>query len=172
MNSHNATIEATVPPPLAHTSSEYLSFRLGREEYGIDILNVQEIRGYDEPTRMFSAQPFIKGVLNLRGVIVPIVDLRIKFGLNEVVYDGLTITIVLNIGQRVVGVVVDSVSDVIELQSANIQPAPECSSALETDHIIGLGTVQTADTTRMLILLDIQKLMSSADMGLISQAMH
>ncbi|BCO28687.1 chemotaxis protein CheW [Rhodoferax lithotrophicus] len=172
MNSKPPTVETATTPPLIQTTGEYLSFRLGREEYGIDILNVQEIRGYDEPTRMFSAQPFVKGVMNLRGVIVPIIDMRIKFGLSEVVYDGLTVIIVLNIGQRVVGMVVDSVSDVIKLQATDIQPAPQCSNALETEHIIGLGTVQNGDSPRMLILLDIQKLMSSADMGLVSQAMH
>jgi purine-binding chemotaxis protein CheW len=151
------------------SGGEYLSFRLGAEEYGIDILKVQEIRGYDEPTRMANAPSFIKGVVNLRGVIVPIVDLRIKFGLEEVRYDGVTVTIVLNIGQRVIGVVVDSVSDVIELQPDDIKPTPEFSGALATEHITGIGTLQHGEQARMLILMDIEKLMSSADMGLIPE---
>jgi purine-binding chemotaxis protein CheW len=130
---------------------------------------VQEIRGYDAPTRMANAPAFIKGVVNLRGVIVPIIDLRIKFGMSEVKYDGMTVTIVLNIGSRVIGVVVDSVSDVIELQGADIKSAPEFNGVLSTEHITGLGTIKNGDEERMLILMDIEKLMSSSDMGLVSQ---
>jgi purine-binding chemotaxis protein CheW len=153
----------------AKNGGEFLSFRLGAEEYGIDILRVQEIRGYDAPTRMANAPAFIKGVVNLRGVIVPIIDLRIKFGMSEVKYDGMTVTIVLNIGSRVIGVVVDSVSDVIELQGADIKSAPEFNGVLSTEHITGLGTIKNGDEERMLILMDIEKLMSSSDMGLVSQ---
>lgn len=150
---------------------EYLSFRIGGEEYGIDILRVQEIRGYGAPTRMVNSLPVIKGVINLRGVIVPIFDLRIKFGLREVSYDDdKAVTIVLNIGQRVVGVVVDSVSDVIDLQSADITPAPAFGGATSADYITGLGSIQHGGEDRMLILMDIEKLMFSADMGLISQS--
>jgi purine-binding chemotaxis protein CheW len=156
----------------AKHGGEYLSFRLGAEEYGIDILKVQEIRGYDEPTRMANAPSFIKGVVNLRGVIVHIVDLRMKFGLSEVKYDGVTVTIVLNIGQRVIGVVVDSVSDVIELQPADIKPAPEFGDAVGTEHVTGIGTIQHGEQARMLILMDIEKLMSGADMGLIPEAVQ
>lgn len=152
------------------SESEYLSFRLGTEEYGIDILKVQEIRGYEAPTRMANAPAFIKGVVNLRGVIVPIVDLRIKFGLSEVKYDNLTVTIVLNIGKRVIGAVVDSVSDVIALKHADIKPAPEFSDGMGSDHVTGIGTIQHGGEERMLILMDIEKLMSSADMGLIAEA--
>ena len=149
---------------------EYLSFRLGAEEYGIDILRVQEIRGYAEPTRIANAPSFIKGVQNLRGIIVPIIDLRTKFDLPEVRYDGMTVTIVLNIGQRVMGVVVDSVSDVLELAADQIKPAPEFNGAVQSDFITGLGTVKTGDEERMLILIDIEQLMSSADMGLVVAA--
>jgi len=155
---------ATVQP------REYLSFRLGAEEYGIDILRVQEIRGYAEPTRIANAPNFIKGVQNLRGIIVPIIDLRTKFAMAEVKYDSLTVTIVLNIGNRVMGVVVDSVSDVLELSPDQIKPAPEFNAAVDADFITGLGTVKTGSTERMLILLDIEQLMGSADMGLIDRA--
>ncbi|MDO8458319.1 MAG: chemotaxis protein CheW [Burkholderiaceae bacterium] len=174
MNMSTPTASRGVPQTAhnAQAASEYLSFRLGSEEYGIDILRVQEIRGYDKPTRMANTPSFIKGVVNLRGVIVPIIDLRMKFGLSEVNYDGMTVTIVLNIGQRVIGVVVDSVSDVIALQGQDIKPAPEFSGALSTEHIIGLGTIKTGDEERMLILMDIEKLMSSADMGLIAETTH
>ncbi|MFZ4759196.1 MAG: chemotaxis protein CheW, partial [Burkholderiaceae bacterium] len=104
---------------------EYLTFRLGEEEYGIDILKVQEIRGYEQPTRIANAPSFIKGVVNLRGVIVPIVDMRIKFNLGSAEYNDFTVVIILNLGARVVGIVVDSVSDVMELSPEQIRPAPE-----------------------------------------------
>jgi purine-binding chemotaxis protein CheW len=144
---------------------EYLAFTLGKEEYGIDILKVQEIRGYETVTRIANAPDFIKGVVNLRGIIVPIVDMRIKFHLGEPTYDQFTVVIILNIGGRVVGMVVDSVSDVITLSPEQIKPAPEMGTALNTDYLIGLGTIDQ----RMLILVDIDKLMSSTEMGLIDK---
>ena len=143
--------------------SEFLAFTLGSEEYGIDILKVQEIRGYEQVTRIANAPDFVKGVVNLRGIIVPIVDMRIKFRLGEPTYDQFTVVIILNIGGRIMGMVVDSVSDVITLSAAQIKPAPEMGTAFNTDYLTGLGTLDE----RMLILIDIDKLMSSADMGLI-----
>ncbi|MBU0589980.1 MAG: chemotaxis protein CheW [Gammaproteobacteria bacterium] len=154
------------------SSREFLTFRLGREEYGIDILNVQEIRGYSPSTHMANTPAHVLGVVNLRGVIVPIVDLRMKFELEDVVYGDLTVTIVLNIGERVIGIVVDSVSDVIELQASQIQPAPAFSGGIGTDHITGIGTIKSGDEERMLILIDIDQLMSSADMGLVGSVEH
>jgi purine-binding chemotaxis protein CheW len=147
------------------TGNEFLAFTLGKEEYGIDILKVQEIRGYEAVTRIANAPEFIKGVVNLRGIIVPIVDMRIKFHLGEPTYDQFTVVIILNIGGRVMGMVVDSVSDVITLSSEQIKPAPEMGTAFNSDYLIGLGTLDE----RMLILVDIDKLMSSADMGLIEK---
>jgi purine-binding chemotaxis protein CheW len=144
---------------------EFLAFKLGREEYGIDILKVQEIRGYETVTRVANAPDFIKGVVNLRGIIVPIVDMRIKFRLGEPTYDQFTVVIILNIGGRVVGMVVDSVSDVTTLKQEQIKPAPEMGTALNSDYLIGLGTLDQ----RMLILVDIDKLMSSTEMGLIEK---
>ena len=144
-------------------SGEYLTFTLGKEEYGIDILKVQEIRGYEAVTRIANAPPFIKGVINLRGVIVPIVDLRIKFNLGEPTYDQFTVVIILNIGKRVVGVVVDGVSDVIQLNSDNLHPPPEFGSILDTRYILGLGTVDE----RMIIMVDIERLMTSQEMALV-----
>ena len=144
---------------------EFLAFTLGKEEYGIDILKVQEIRGYETVTRIANAPDFIKGVVNLRGIIVPIVDMRIKFQLGEPTYDQFTVVIILNIGGRVVGMVVDSVSDVITLSLEQIKPAPEMGTALNTDYLIGLGTLDQ----RMLILVNIDKLMSSSEMGLIDK---
>jgi purine-binding chemotaxis protein CheW len=150
--------------------SEFLTFKLGGEEYGIDILKVQEIRGYESVTRIANVPPFIKGVVNLRGVIVPIVDLRVKFELGEARYDAFTVVIILNVAGRVVGAVVDSVSDVLELDRKQIKPAPEFNSLLEAGYITGLGTVESAEGERLLILVDIERLMGSPDMGLLERA--
>ena len=150
-------------------ASEFLTFRLGAESYGIEILKVQEIRGYETPTAIANAPAFIKGVINLRGVIVPILDLRIKFQLQEAKYDDFTVVIILNVAGRVVGVVVDSVSDVLTLASDNIRPTPEFASAtFDTKYITGLGTIDD----QMIILLDIEKLMTGADMALVDSSVH
>ncbi len=148
--------------------SEFLAFKLGREEYGIDILRVQEIRSYEPPTRMANAPAFIKGVINLRGVIVPIIDMRLKFNLERADYDAFTVVIVLNIGHQVVGMVVDAVSDVITLTPEQMRPVPEFSSAIESDHVMAIGSVDD----RMLILLDIEKLMASPEMGLAAESVQ
>lgn len=143
---------------------EFLTFRLGDEEYGIDILRVQEIRSYEKPTRIANAQSFLKGVVNLRGVIVPIVDLRLALGCADAPYNDFTVVIVLNVGQRVIGAVVDSVSDVLALGAEQMRPAPDMSAgAVGANHITGIG--QAGE--RMLILLDIQSLLSSPEMGLL-----
>ncbi len=144
-------------------SSEFLTFTLGREEYGIDILKVQEIRGYNAVTAIANAPAFVKGVINLRGTIVPIVDLRIKFNLDQVQYDQFTVVMILNIMSRVVGAVVDSVSDVLRLNPEQIRAAPEFGSGMDTKYITGIGAVDE----RMLILIDIEKLMASPDMALV-----
>ncbi|MBV8617575.1 MAG: chemotaxis protein CheW [Curvibacter sp.] len=145
---------------------EYLTFRLDQEEYGIDILKVQEIRGYEPPTRIANAPEFIKGVVNLRGTIVPIVDMRLKFNCANAEYNNFTVVIILNLRSRVVGIVVDSVSDVMELSPDNIKQAPDIESVIDNGCILGLGSVGE----RMLILLDIEKLMSGVDMGLVPAA--
>ncbi len=146
---------------------EYLTFRLGGEEYGIDILRVQEIRSYEAPTRIANAPPFLKGVVNLRGVIVPIIDLRLKLSCDSADYNGFTVVIVLNVHHRVVGVVVDSVSDVLELNHEQIKSAPGLNSSIDAGFITGIGTVRSGEAERMLILVDIEALMGSADMGLV-----
>ena len=147
---------------LVGDAREYLTFKLGNEEYGIDILKVQEIRGYDQVTPIANSPSFLKGVINLRGTIVPIVDMRIKFGVSKAEYDQFTVVIILNIAHRVVGIVVDSVSDVTPLSSDQVRPTPELSGAVDTSYIDGLASL----SERMLILLDIEKLMTSRDMGL------
>ena len=153
--------------PIAQAAKalEFLAFTLGEEEYGIDIQKVQELRGYDTVTRIANAPKHIKGVVNLRGIIVPIIDMRIKFNLGTPTYDQFTVVIILNIASRVMGMVVDSVSDVITLSAEQVKPAPEMGSVLDPDYLIGLGTLDE----RMLILVDIDKLMSSAEMGLIEK---
>lgn len=147
---------------LTTAAREYLTFRLSQEEYGIDILKVQEIRGYEPPTRIANAPTFIKGVVNLRGTIVPIVDMRLKFNCPEAEYNSFTVVIILNLRTRIIGIVVDSVSDVLELQPESIKAAPDIDSVVDNSCILGLGSV----SDRMLILLDIERLMSGADMGL------
>lgn len=139
---------------------------MGNEEYGIEILKVQEIRGYDSVTQIANAPDFIKGVVNLRGIIVPILDMRIKFRLDRVEYNQFTVVIILNVAGRVMGIVVDGVSDVIELEANQVRPAPEFGAVIDTEYITGLGTV----AERMLILIDIEKLMSNSDMGLLERS--
>jgi purine-binding chemotaxis protein CheW len=164
---HDSSAGAAQGAPVT-SIQEFLSFKLASEEYGIDILRVQEIRSYEAPTRIANAPAFVKGVINLRGVIVPIIDMRLKFNLGEVNYDGFTVVIVLNIGRQVVGIVVDGVSDVITLTPEQLRPVPQISSAIDNEHLLAIGSVGD----RMLILLDIEKLMNSADMGLVSQALQ
>lgn len=151
-------------------TGEYLTFRVGAEEYGIDILRVQEIRSYEPPTRIAGAPPFVKGVVNLRGTIVPVVDLRLKLGCEQASYDRFTVVVVLNVRGRVVGAVVDSVSDVIELGSDDIKPAPEIDSGIDRGCITGIGSVGDGASARMLILLDIEAMMGAPEMGLVDRA--
>ncbi|HUW51538.1 MAG TPA: chemotaxis protein CheW [Sulfuricella sp.] len=146
-------------------AGEFLSFTLGNEEYGIDILKVQEIRGYDAVTAIANTPGFIKGVINLRGIIVPIVDMRIKFNLGHAEYNELTVVIILNVANRVVGMVVDGVSDVITLAPDQVKTAPEFGSAINMQYVNGIGTADG----RMLILVDIEELMSSQNMELIER---
>ncbi len=153
----------TVTPEASHSSNrQFLTFRIAAEEYGIDILKVQEIRSYEAPTRIANAPAFVKGVVNLRGVIVPIVDMRLRLGC-EGEYNTFTVVIVLNVCGRVVGIVVDSVSDVLELAADAIKPPPEVGAAIDTRFVTGLGKIGE----RMLILLDIEGMVGSPDFGLI-----
>jgi purine-binding chemotaxis protein CheW len=163
--------EAGAPQPMViagKQANEFLTFTLGDEEYGVEILKVQEIRSYETPTTIANAPEFIKGVVNLRGVIVPIVDMRIKFGLGKADYNQFTVVIILNVVGRVVGMVVDGVSDVLTLPPEQIRPAPEFGAGLDTQYIIGLGTVGE----RMLILMDIERLMTGQDMALVNIPMR
>jgi purine-binding chemotaxis protein CheW len=154
-----------VSSDISAANQQYLVFSLGNEEYAIDILKVQEIRDYDNVTRIANTPEFIKGVANLRGIIVPIVDMRIKFKLEQVEYDAHTVVIVVNIGERVVGIVVDRVSDVMTLTPEQIKLAPEFGVSLPVDYIQGLGDLGE----RMLVLVDIEKLLTSQEMALVEE---
>ena len=139
-------------------SHQVLTFTLGEETYGVDILRVQEIRGYSTVTRIPQAPAHVLGVLNLRGSIVPIVDMRMLFNLERAEYTAITVIIVLSVqsraGRRDFGVVVDGVSDVVTVDQAQVKPAPDLGSRSATEHIRGLMPV--AD--RMVVLLDIDRL--------------
>ncbi|MDE2483476.1 MAG: chemotaxis protein CheW [bacterium] len=147
---------------------EILSFRLGDEEYGIDILKVQEIRGYGTVTKIANTPEFIKGVIDLRGTIVPIVDMRLKFGLARAEYDQFTVTIILNVAERVVGIVVDGVSDVVALTPDNVKPIPTLGTQVDANYLDGVGTLDE----RMILLIDIERLMTSRDMQLVAAVTH
>ena len=145
------------------SAGEYLTFSLGGNVYGIEILKVQEIRSYEQATKIANTPDFIKGVINLRGSIVPIVDLRMRFNLNSVEYNDFTVVIVLNLNKRIIGIVVDSVSDVIALSDAQISPVPDLVASIDTKYLLGLATVEQ----QMLILLNIEQLMTSQEMALV-----
>lgn len=147
-------------------SGQFLTLRLGEEDYAIDILRVQEIRSYEAPTRMVNAPAFIKGVINLRGVIVPIVDLRLKLQIEPVAYDDFTVVIILNVRGTVLGAVVDAVSDVVTLSLDAVKPAPQFEAAVDARFITGLASV----AERMLIVINMDALLSNAEMGLVSAA--
>lgn len=150
----------------ASAVQEFLTFSLGDENYAIDILTVKEIRGYESVTKIANAPTFIKGVINLRGDIVPIVDLRIKFNVGKVTYDEFTIVIVLHIRNRIVGIVVDGVSDVVSLSKEQLRPPPDFGVAFNSRYLLGLATVNE----QMIILVDINELISSEELGLFDTA--
>ena len=152
--------------------NEFLSLRLGGEQYGIDILGVQEVRSYEAPTRIANAPHFTKGVVNLRGVIVPIVDLRLKLVCETVEYTDFTVVIVRNVRGRVIGLAVDSVSDVLALGAESIKPMPEVNSSVYAGYIMGMGGIKSGNVERILILTDIEALISSGEMGLMNAALH
>ncbi|HET9581185.1 MAG TPA: chemotaxis protein CheW [Usitatibacter sp.] len=144
---------------------EVLVFVLGREEYGVDILKVQEIRGYEKVTPIPAAPDYLKGVVNLRGIIVPVIDMRVKFGLSEPKYDAFTVVIILRLAHRTIGIVVDAVSDVVALADKEVKPAPQLGTLVDSSFIAGLGT----QNDRMVLLLDIEKLLSSGELNILSQ---
>ena len=159
MHAHNrsAAREAT---------REVLVFILGGDEYGVDILKVQEIRGYDKVTPIPAAPDYVKGVINLRGAIVPVIDLRVKFRLGQVKYDQFTVVVILRLAARVIGVVVDGVSDVMALTASEVRPAPQLGSVVDASFISGVAT----QGERMVLLLDIEKLLSTGELNVLARA--
>jgi len=152
-------------PAAREASREVLVFVLGNEEYGVDILKVQEIRGYEKVTPIPSAPVYLKGVVNLRGIIVPVIDLRIKFGLKEPRYDSFTVVIILRVAGRVIGMVVDGVSDVVALAPGDVKAAPQLGALVDSSFLAGVAT----HGERMVMLLDIEKFLSSGELNLLAQ---
>ena len=161
-------MNATAATVIEADTQQFLTFKLAGEEYGVGILSVQEIRGWSAVTAIPHSPTWLLGVINLRGVVVPIIDLRIKFNFAKAEYNEFTVVIILNVGSRVVGVVVDGVSDVITLTPEQIKPAPSLGNNTDTSHIIGFGTLDE----RMRILMDVERLMASADLSSLSKAAH
>jgi len=159
---HNRALNAAHTPLVAAPTRELLAFRLGDEDYAIDILKVQEIRVFDAVTKLPGAPAYIRGVINLRGLIAPVVDIRIKFGFKEAAYGPFTVVIVLNVHERLVAIVADAVVDVVALTDDEIRPPPEFATSVNVEYVTGLA----AKTEHMLILLDIEKLISSQELGL------
>lgn len=170
MNSEKSlgsTPPAGVTKALANTAppAQYLTFQLGEEEYGLDILKVQEIRSYERPTRMAQAPEYIKGVIDLRGAIVPIVDLRLKLHCAKADYTDFTVVIILNVQGTVIGVVVDAVADVVALTPDMIKPTPQFQTQIDAAFVTGIANVGG----RMLVMMDIESLLDTAEMGLVAQ---
>lgn len=163
MDLETGAVTSTINTKAKSAAGEYLTFILGTEEYGLEILKVQEIRGYDAVTQIANTPDFIKGVVNLRGKIVPIVDLRIKFHLGKAEYNEFTVVIILTLSGRVVGIVVDGVSDVTALKEEQIREVPALVTSIDTKYIVGLASMES----KMLILVDIEQLMSSEDIALL-----
>ena len=154
------------PATAREATREVLVFVLGSEEYGVDILKVQEIRGYEKVTPIPSAPDYLKGVVNLRGIIVPVIDLRVKFGMANPAYDAFTVVVILRIAERVIGIVVDGVSDVIRLAPGDVKAAPQLGSMVDASYLAGLATRDE----RMILLVDIEKLLSAGELGLLARA--
>ena len=158
---HNSTPSRARDAAVVPTR-EYLAFRLGEEDYAIDILKVQEIRVFEAVTKLPGAPDHIKGVINLRGLIAPVIDLRVKFGFKEAAYGPFTVVVVLYVHDRLVAIVADAVIDVVALTEDEIKPPPEFATSVNVEYVMGLG----ASGDHMLILLDIEKLVSSQELGL------
>ncbi|NII09229.1 chemotaxis protein CheW [Oleiagrimonas sp. C23AA] len=147
--------------------SQHLTFSLAGEEYGVDILAVREIRGWSKVTRIPQTPAYVLGVLNLRGAIVPVMDLRLRFGLEREEYTDTTVTIVVAVGERLFGMVVDAVSDVLDTTADDIKPVPEMGKAVDTKYLKGLATRDE----RMVMLLDVEKMMRPEDLAAVEAAL-
>jgi purine-binding chemotaxis protein CheW len=140
--------------------NQHLTFALGQEEYGVDILKVQEIKGYTAPTPVPNTPGYIKGVMNLRGTIIPVVDLRVKLALKETEYNQFTVIIVVTVGTKVVGLIVDSVSDVLNIPKSDIQAPPEFGSTVDVRFIEGMAKAGE----KIVMLLDIDRVIADGEL--------
>jgi purine-binding chemotaxis protein CheW len=161
-----ATVQTTENESQAETDREYLTFHLAAEEYGIDILRVRELRGWEPVTRIPNSPEYVMGVLNLRGAIVPVIDLRIRFDLPRTDYTPTTVVVVLSIRsgdgrERVMGVVVDAISDVVNASLSDIQTTPEFDSSIKIEYIMGLASAGD----KMLMLVDVDKLLEISEIA-------
>jgi len=147
------------------TSCQYLTFALSAEQYGIELLKVQEIRGYSAVTPIPNTPPFIKGVMNLRGAVIPIIDLRARFGMAAIEYTTFNVIIVINVGCKVMGLLVDAVSDVLSVGPGDLRPAPDFGERADTRFISGMAA--TGDN--IAVLLDLESLLSEADFPVADQ---
>ncbi len=163
-----ATVEATKQREVRTTYSsedqQFLTFNLADEYYGVDILKVQEIKGYTTVTRIPNTPDYLKGVLNLRGTIVPIVDLRMKFGMGTTDPTPFTVIVVVNVRNRIMGFMVDAVSDVLDLNAKNIQPPPELGSAVDISFVAGIGN----SNDRLVTLLDIDRVLTEEEVTVVA----
>jgi purine-binding chemotaxis protein CheW len=155
-----ATKELNQQIGLATDGSQFLTFQLGDELYGVDILRVQEIKGYTTVTKIPNTPPHIKGVLNLRGTIVPIVELRTKFGLPTIEYTLFTVIVVVVIQEKIMGLVVDAVSDVLNIDKKDIQPPPQFGAKVDVSFLNGIGK----SNDKLVALLDMDRLLSDGDL--------
>ncbi|HXD35225.1 MAG TPA: chemotaxis protein CheW [Rhodanobacter sp.] len=151
----------------AATMLQQLTFNLAGEEYGVDILAVREIRGWSRVTRIPQTPEHLLGVLNLRGAIVPIMDLRLRFGLERESFGDNTVVIIVAVDERLFGIVVDAVSDVVDIDPAAIKPVPDMGAVVDTRYLKGLAT----HVERMVMLLDVEKLMRPEDVETLDAAM-
>jgi len=160
-----ATEAVKAAPTRGGETHQYLSFFLGGEEYATDILTVQEIKGWDTVTRVPYSPDYILGVINLRGSIVPVIDLRVRFSLEKALFDAATVVIVVHVagtrGERIVGIVVDAVSDVYTVPSESIQPPPDVMGSVDHMFVVGLANLDN----KLLIILDIERLVISSVLG-------
>ncbi len=146
--------------------TQFVTFCLGDEEYGIEILKVQEIIGLSSITRVPHLPDFIKGVINLRGIVVPVIDLRARFELAMAEYTDRTCIIILKVDDRIFGIIVDTVSEVISISQDNIQPTPSFGSRIRTEFIKGMGKIGE----RLVILLDVERLLSDEELKQLKEA--
>ena len=164
-----ATVDNTehreVRTTYSRDDQQYLIFNLADEYYGVDILKVQEIKGYTTVTRIPNTPDFLKGVINLRGTIVPIVDLRMKFGMGVTEPTAFTVVVVVNVRNRVMGFLVDAVSDVLDMNTKNIQPPPDMGSSVDITFIAGIGNAQD----RLVTLLDIDRVLTEEEVTVVGE---